>query len=85
MTYTTYRTNKTDKTYERFLKRWEAVTELPPQTLGPLTPVYKFVARKLKVMPWPFLVVSSLFIVISLYLIAGTAITLLVSILQRGF
>jgi hypothetical protein len=75
----------TDTTYRKFVKRWEEVTDLPPQTVGPLTPLYKAIVRRLKVMPWPILVVSSLFIVISLYVILGSAITLLVSLLQRGF
>jgi hypothetical protein len=82
MTYKTYTTNTT---YKKFVKRWEEVTDLPPQTVGPLTPFYKAIVRRIKVMPWPILVVSSLFIVISLYVILGSAITLLVSLLQRGF
>jgi hypothetical protein len=72
-------------TYQKFVKLWEEVTDLPPQTVGPLTPLYKAIARRLKVMPWPALVFCSLVVVIGLYLIIGSAITLLVSILQRGF
>ena len=67
------------------MKRWEEVTDLPPQTVGPLTPVYKSLTRRLKIMPWPLLVVSSLFVGIGLYLILGSAVTLVVSLLQRGF
>ncbi len=72
-------------TYQKFVKRWEEVTDLPPQTVGPLTPLYKAVARRLKVMPWPVLVLSSLVVVTGLYVIIGSAITLLVSVLQKGF
>jgi hypothetical protein len=72
-------------TYQKFVKRWEEVTDLPPQTVGPLTPFYKAVVRRIKVMPWPALVFCSLALVIALYLVLGSAITLLVSILQRGF
>ncbi len=72
-------------TYQKFVKRWEEVTDLPPQTLGPLTPFYKELARRLKVMPWPLLVLVSLVTVVGLYLLVGSAITLLVTILQRGF
>jgi hypothetical protein len=75
----------TDALYNKFVKRWEEVTDLPPQTIGPLTPLYKKAVIKLKVMPWPLLVVGSLFTVIGLYLLIGSAITLLVSILQKGF
>ena len=72
-------------TYQKFVKRWEEVTDLPPQSVGPLTPLYKAIVRRLKVMPWPALVLSSVVVVIGLYLIIGSAITLLVSILQKGF
>ncbi|MCX6793850.1 MAG: hypothetical protein NTY06_01975 [Candidatus Gottesmanbacteria bacterium] len=75
----------TDTTYRKFVKRWEEVTDLPPQTVGPLTPYYKALVRRLKVMPWPVLVLGSVVIVVGLYLLIGSAITLLVSILQRGF
>jgi hypothetical protein len=72
-------------TYQKFVRRWEEVTDLPPQTVGPLTPFYKAIVRRLKVMPWPALVLCSLVLVIGLYLLIGSAITLIVSILQRGF
>jgi hypothetical protein len=75
----------TDTLYHKFVKRWEEVTDLPPQTVGPLTPLYKKVVTKLKVMPWPLLVVGSLLTVICLYLLIGSTVTLLVSVLQRGF
>lgn len=72
-------------TYRRFVRRWEEVTDLPPQTVGPLTPFYKALVRRIKVMPWPVLVICSLLSVIGLYVFIGSAITLLVSILQKGF
>jgi hypothetical protein len=72
-------------TYQKFVRRWEEVTDLPPQTVGPLTPYYKAIVRRLKVMPWPLLVVISIIVVVGLYVLIGSAITLLVSILQRGF
>ena len=72
-------------TYRRFVKRWEEVTDLPPQTVGPLTPYYKAITRRLKVMPWPVLVFCSLLSVIGLYLLLGSAVTLIVSLLQKGF
>lgn len=78
-------TNMSNLTYKKFLTRWEEVVDLPPQTLGPLTPVYKILIRRLKVMPWPYFVVTAVGIVVGLYVLVGSAITLLVSILQRGF
>lgn len=72
-------------TYTKFLKRWEEVTNLPPQTLGPLTGLYKFVTKRFKVMPWPwFLGVSILFMAV-LYVLLGSAIAFLVTTLQRSF
>jgi hypothetical protein len=72
-------------TYQKFLKRWEEVTDIPPQKLGPFTPVYKTVVSRLKVMPIPGLILISIITVILIYFLIGSAITLLVSILQRGF
>lgn len=75
----------TDTTYKKFIARWEEVVDLPVQTLGPLTPVYKTFVRLLKVMPWPYFVLLSVLVVIGLYVVVGSAITILVTILQRGF
>lgn len=75
----------TDALYQKFVKRWEEVTELPPQTIGPFTPYYKMLVKRLKVMPWPVLLIVSIGFVIGLYFLAGSAVTLLVTILQRGF
>jgi hypothetical protein len=74
-----------DALYGKFVKRWEEVTDLPPQTVGPLTPFYKKAVTRLKVMPWPLLVIGSLLTVVCLYLLIGSTVTLLVSILQKGF
>ncbi|MBI3576525.1 hypothetical protein HY086_00610 [Candidatus Gottesmanbacteria bacterium] len=71
--------------YQKFVTRWEEVMELPPQRLGPLTPLYKRLVKHLKVMPLPLLVLGSLFIVLGLYVLIGSTITFLVSLLQRGF
>lgn len=74
-----------DVTYRRFVERWQEVTQVPPQQLGPLTPAYKKLAGVAKAMPWPVLVFSALLIVIGLYLLLGRGIAGLVSLLQRGF
>jgi hypothetical protein len=75
----------TDITYQRFVKRWLEVTDLPPQALGPLTPVYKMLTRRLKIMPWPALVVVSILTVSAVFILFGSAVTILASVLQRGF
>ena len=71
--------------YQRFVQRWEEVTDLPQQTLGPLTPMYRIITKRLKVMPWPAFVFASVLVVLSLYFLLGSTITFLVSLLQRGF
>jgi len=75
----------TDILYKKFVERWEEVMELPPTTLGPLTPLYKFMTRHLKVMPLPALVIISFVCVALVYFLFGSTVTFLVSILQRGF
>lgn len=71
--------------YKKFQKRWEETMDLPPQTIGPLTPLYKELTKRLKVMPWPAFFIVAVCVVGGLYLLFGNGITLLVSILQRGF
>ncbi len=77
--------NMSNTTYHKFIRRWEEVIDLPPQTLGPLTPVYKALIRRLKVMPWPYFALTAAALVVALYILIGSAITLLVTLLQRGF
>lgn len=74
-----------DAFYERFQKKWNETTDLPPQTVGPFTPYYKMVTKRLKVMPIPILLLISIVLIIVLFFILGSGITFLTSILQRGF
>jgi hypothetical protein len=74
-----------DLTYDKFVKRWQQVTDLPPQTVGPFTPVYKMMTKRLKIMPWPALTIISILVVVAICFILGSAIPKLVSLLQRGF
>ncbi len=74
-----------DRTYQKFIKRWEEVIDIPPQSLGPLTGIYKGLTKKLKVMPLPWFVAVSAGVVLGLYLVAGPGVTLLTSILQGAF
>jgi len=75
----------TDATLKRFVKRWEEVTSLPPQSLGPFTSAYKWITRRFKVMPWPWFVGVSVLVAAVLYFLFGSAISFFVTILQRGF
>ncbi len=77
--------NQNGDVYRKFQKRWEEITDLPPQRVGPLTPLYKEATKRLKIMPWPVFLVVAVCVVVGLYMVFGNGITLLVSILQRGF
>jgi len=59
--------------------------ELPPQTVGPFTGVYKRVTHQLKTMPILAFVIVSMVLVIILVLWLGPSITTIVSLLQKGF
>lgn len=74
-----------DATYRKFVERWKEVTDLPPQTLGPLTGVYKTVTRKLKVMPWPAFFLTGAVVSAALYWAFGASVSRIVSLLQQGF
>ncbi|MEK7577548.1 MAG: hypothetical protein AAB492_02930 [Patescibacteria group bacterium] len=74
-----------DALFTNFIKRWEEVTELPPQRLGKFTGVYKMFTGRVKTMPWiAFFVVSAL-VVGSVYFFLGSTIVWIVTLLQRGF
>lgn len=75
----------TDQTYQKFVQRWEEVTDIPPQALGPLTNIYKFVTKKLKVMPWPWYLIAASGMAVGLYWLFGTSVSTIVTLLQRGF
>lgn len=74
-----------DQLYQKFKHRWKEVTELPPQTLGPLTPVYKRTVPYFKIAPWRVLVPLSFIMVAFVALILEITATQVASLLQRGF
>ncbi len=74
-----------DAVYEKFVHRWEQTTQLPTQTMGPLTPYYKMVTKRLKIFPWPLLFIAGIAFVVGLYILIGSGIAPITSILQRGF
>ena len=71
--------------YQQFMKRWEEVTDLPPQSLGPLTNSYKWFTKRFKVMPWPWFIGLSIIVSIIIFLALGSTISYLVTLLQKGF
>lgn len=73
-----------DRLYENFVRQWEEVTRVPPQTMGPLTPVYKHLVTRLKDKPWLAFFIVSLMTVVIAYILIGSAVVAATSLLQRG-
>lgn len=61
------------------------VSFLPPQEIGPLTPLYKDFIGFLKVRPWRLVLALSFLLVLGLKIISGDFIIKLVNLLQAGF
>ena len=75
----------TRSNYRQFASRWRETMELPPQTVGPFTGLYKRITHRLKTMPIPTLVIVSVLLVIVLFFWLGPSVTTIVTLLQRGF
>lgn len=72
--------------FNNFYKRWEEVTTLPPQTVGPLTPVYKRVIPLFKYAPWRIIVpVTFIAVTAGAFLLQELSAVQLASLLQGGF
>jgi hypothetical protein len=76
---------KKDKTYDLLLRKMRAVSDLPQQTMGPLTPLYRMVIPYFKESPWRFFAAGSFMFGLILYIVFGALIVKLVSVLQHGF
>lgn len=75
----------TDQLYQKFVAKWDEVTELPPQTIGPLTPVYKKTVPYFKYAPWRVLMPVSFIIIAAVALALEITAVQVASFLQRGF
>jgi hypothetical protein len=73
-----------DNLYQKFVRHWQEVTDVPPQNLGILTPYYKKTVAYLKEKPWLAFVITGFLTVFFLYLVLGSAIVIITSVLQRG-
>jgi len=77
--------NSTQTLYKKAEQHWKEVVDLPPQNVGPFTPLYKDITKRMKIMPWPLFLCVACVLVFGLYYLFGSGITLLTTILQRGF
>lgn len=66
-------------------KKQDEVTQVQPQTVGPLTPAYKTVTHHLKVAPWKILLPLSLILAFFVLKFLGPISIRLVSVLQQAF
>lgn len=77
--------NKDDIYYQKLVKKMTEVSVVSPQTVGPFTFIYKKMTPHLKIRPWKALSFTSIATAILLYLLLGTFLVRLTSILQFGF
>ena len=77
---------KNEKLYELLVSKMHEVSMLPPQTVGPLTPLYKRIVPYFKVSPWKSIALVSLFATTLVYFLFGMSLLIkLASLLQFGF
>lgn len=74
-----------DKFYQTLVSKMNEVAQVAPQTIGPLTPFYKKIVPQFKFYPWKSGIVLSVLGATFLYLLFGSALVKLASILQFGF
>ena len=76
---------KNDKVYQQLKKKMNLVSSVPPQNLGPLTLYWKKAVPIIKKASFPVLTISGLLSTIILWLLLGTLLVQLVTLLQNGF
>jgi hypothetical protein len=74
-----------DRTYQLLLAKMHEVASLPTQDVGPFTNIYKVITANFKNSPYLPLGVVSLLSAFCLYLIFGSALVRLATLLQFGF
>lgn len=76
---------KNDQLYERLRERMSSVSIVPPQEVGPFTPFWKTITHFFKTNPLKVFLTTGFISSIILWLLIGSALVRLVSILQYGF
>jgi len=76
---------KEDLYYRELVKKMTEIAIVTPQSVGPFTPLYKRVTPYFKEKPWKVLAFSSFITSTILYLLFGSLLVRLASILQFGF
>lgn len=76
---------KKDKLYQLLVSRMQEAAVVPPQNVGPFTYLYKRIVPRFKVKPWFGAGVISLISTFLAYLMFGTTLIKIASLLQFGF
>lgn len=71
--------------YPALRKKQLELALLPPQTLGPFTPLYHRIMPYIKVAPWRIIFISTIVATFFLRLLLGHSFVFLASLLQRGY
>lgn len=76
---------KNDIFYQHLVDKMREVAALPPQEVGPFTYLYKSVVPRFKTKPWKSTTILAVVATSLLYVLLGTTLVKLVSLLQFGF
>jgi len=76
---------KNTQFYQALIEKMHEVATIPPQRVGPLTPLYKRIIPSVKFYPWRIAILASIAATIFLYLLFGVKLVKLASLLQFGF
>ncbi|MBI4066971.1 hypothetical protein HY407_01205 [Candidatus Gottesmanbacteria bacterium] len=74
-----------DLLYQKLVERMTEVAIVAPQRVGPLTVLYKRITPHVKKRPWKALFITSSFASFFIYLLLGSLVVKLASLLQFGF
>lgn len=76
---------KNDELYNKLKQRMYAVSSVPPQDIGLLTPFWRKIIPRIKESPIRFLMLGGFLSTLFAWFILGTLIVRIVSLLQYGF
>lgn len=76
---------KEDKLYQLLVSKMHEVAVVPPQRMGPLTPIYKKLVLRLKFYPWAGSALIASAASLFLYFLLGSQLVKFISLLQFGF
>lgn len=76
---------RNDKIYQHLKEKMELISAVPPQRVGPFTPLWKRVVFVVKNNHLKVLTLSGFATSIALWMLFGASLVSLVSLLQNGF